>query len=175
VSRRLLILACSQKKRAVPEDQETQAIQLYNGPLWQTLRTVDPQRKKAVPLFFSARYGLRDAACFIRPYDEQLTPESAQAAIARGLYGRLPARAPLLGYTFAASAIFCNANRKKPFTEICLVGGHLYLEVMRELVRLAQADIPEYVSRDAPVLEINGPIGIMRQRLRAWLDERRAK
>jgi hypothetical protein len=69
-------------------------------------------------------------------------------------------------------------NMPQPFTEVCIVGGHLYLDVMRHLVAEFrkqhwngfEMDGP-WVTQDAPLVEINGPIGIMRQQLRAWLDK----
>lgn len=57
-----------------------------------------------------------------------------------------------------------------PFSEVALVGGHLYLDVMRHLVDLFR--IRGFVVRDVRITEINGAIGLMRRDLRRWLDGR---
>jgi hypothetical protein len=56
---------------------------------------------------------------------------------------------------------------RAPFHEIALVGGRPYLRVMRAL--LAGFAEAELLSRDIEIVEINGPIGLMRQHLRRWL------
>lgn len=58
----------------------------------------------------------------------------------------------------------------EPSIHVALVGGHLYLAVMRAL--LAGFVGMGCVLPDARIAEINGPIGVMRRRLRAWLDGR---
>ena len=58
---------------------------------------------------------------------------------------------------------------RSPFTEVALVGGNLYLDVMRHFVGLFREG--RYVTADARVVEINGPIGLMRRELREWLDQ----
>lgn len=57
---------------------------------------------------------------------------------------------------------------RKPFVEICLVGGALYLDVMRHFVELFQED--GFVRGSAPVTEICAKIGIMRQKMTIWLN-----
>lgn len=56
----------------------------------------------------------------------------------------------------------------EPFDEVALVGGELYLRVMRAM--LGGFRDMRCVTPDATLTEINGPIGIMRRRLRAWLN-----
>jgi hypothetical protein len=55
----------------------------------------------------------------------------------------------------------------EPMDDVALVGGHLYLTVMRSL--LEGFISMGCVSAGARVIEINGPIGRMRQELRRWL------
>jgi hypothetical protein len=59
-------------------------------------------------------------------------------------------------------------SRKHVLRDVALVGGHLYLDVMRHLVGLFHAG--GYVAADAQMTEINGPIGLMRRDLRLWLE-----
>jgi hypothetical protein len=57
---RLLIMACSATKRHDAGDMP--AIDRYIGPLWQTLRSVDPTGKLAKVAFLSAKFGFRRAS-----------------------------------------------------------------------------------------------------------------
>ncbi|NRP76121.1 hypothetical protein ILFOPFJJ_07045 [Ensifer psoraleae] len=106
---RLLILGCSATKR--PDPGYMPAIYRYDGALWQTLRVTDPRGSTAWVAFLSAHYGFQDAAVPIADYNARLTidtgmhPGAEIASMSR--YGRAP----------------CH--------DIALVGGHLYLDVMR--------------------------------------------
>ena len=56
----------------------------------------------------------------------------------------------------------------RPFTDVAIVGGHIYLKVMKSF--LAAFRDRGYVAAHASVTEINAPIGIMRQQMRIWLN-----
>ena len=170
---RLLVLACSATKTDSPG--RIPALERYNGPLWQTLRTVDPDSSLASVASLSARYGFRDVRDPIADYNMRLTPSFAQTMIAGGVDARWPAspwarsRTPRMPIGDHAG---CHISRitdygDRPVTEVALVGGHLYLEVMRTLVIGFQQ--MRCVTLRASVIEINGPIGRMRQELRSWL------
>lgn len=58
---------------------------------------------------------------------------------------------------------------REPFGDVALVGGGLYITVMRAL--LSEFQRMGYVLFDGYVTTINGPIGRMRQNLRQWLIE----
>ncbi|MCW8060489.1 hypothetical protein [Agrobacterium tumefaciens] len=169
---RLLILACSATKRLDPGYMP--AIERYNGPLWQTLRTVDPDGSKAMVAFLSARYGFRDARDTIEPYDGRLTEDIASAMKTGGLGTRWPRpktqrRVMPSGDHPGMHINSLSEGRRKPFADVALVGGSLYLEVMRYFVELFRDR--GHVTGNARVTEINGPIGRMRRDLRLWLDE----
>jgi hypothetical protein len=169
-ARRLLILACSGRKRG--DEGRIPARERYDGPLWQTLRTVDPNGHLAEVAFVSARLGFRCAATEIEDYDARLTPELARRMIEGGMATRWP-RPPSPdrpdnfgihpGHEIASMARYGEA----PFTEVALAGGGLYRTVMRAFVEGFRA--MGCVTTEACVVEINGPIGRMRQELRAWL------
>lgn len=167
---RLLILACSATKRDGPKYMP--AIERYDGPLWRTLRTVDPDGRLAKIAFLSAHFGFRSADTPIEIYDTRMTEDIAAAIKAGGLGTRWPRpktqRRVLpsgehAGMHIAAITQFGRA----PFVEVALVGGQLYLDVMREFVTLFRDG--GYLKADAAITEINGPIGRMRQDLRLWL------
>ena len=170
-SRRLLILSCSMTKHDGP--QYMPARDRYDGPLWRTLRHVDPDEQKAQVAFLSAEYGFREARTTIENYDRRMTPEIAAAMKAGGLGTRWPRpktqrRAMPSGKHPGMHIASMTERGRKPFVEVCLVGGALYLDVMQHFVDLFQED--GFVTGSAPVTEICAPIGIMRQQMRIWLN-----
>ncbi len=150
--RRLLILACSATKRHDPGLMP--ARMRYDGPLWRTLRAVDPHGQTASVAFLSAEFGLGCAATPIPTYDTRLTPAGAPALIARAALS-----------STADMRALCLAGL--PYDEVALVGGRLYLQVMHAIA--AELRARGAIASCARVIEINGPIGAMRARLRAWL------
>ena len=60
------------------------------------------------------------------------------------------------------------AHGRYPFSEVALVGGHLYLDVMRHLVDLFR--LRGFVVGNVRITQINGSIGLMRRDLRSWLE-----
>lgn len=174
--RRLLILACSARKRA--DAVRMPARERYDGPLWQTLRAVDPEGRLAEVAFLSARFGFRCAATEIANYDARLTPELARRMIEGGTGMRWPRpsspnrpdnRGVHPGHEIASLARYGEAA----FTDVAMAGGALYLTVMRAFVVGFRA--MGCVTADARVREINGPTGRMRQDLREWLTRPRAR
>lgn len=170
-SSRLLIFACSARKRA--GSRYMPAIERYDGPLWQTLRHADPDGTKARIACLSAHYGFRDARTPIEAYDKRMTEETAAAMKAGGLGTRWPRPRTQRrvmpdgehpGWHIASLTDY----GQRPFCEVALVGGHLYLDVMRHFVSLFRDG--GHVTADAAITEINGPIGRMRHDLRVWLD-----
>jgi hypothetical protein len=173
---RLLILACSASKRHDPGWMP--AWDRYDGPLWQTWRTVDPDRRLARVGFLSARYGFRAGDSPIEDYDARLTPDLAERMIAGGMTTRWPrppsVRKPDTYGSHAGCEIASLAyHGSRPFTDIALVGGGLYLKVMRAFLDGFRE--MRCITPDAEITEINAGIGVMRQRLRAWLEEGRGR
>lgn len=172
---RLLILACSATKRRDPG--WIPAHERYDGPLWQTWRTADPDRRLARVGFLSARYGFRAVDSPIEDYDARLTPNLAERMIAGGMTTRWPRPpSPNKPDNYGShpgceiASLACHGAR--PFTDVALVGGGLYLQVMRAF--LGGFREMRCVTPDARITEINAGIGVMRARLRAWLEEGRA-
>ena len=173
---RLVILACSATKRHDPG--WLPAGERYDGSLWQTWRNVDPQRRLARAGFLSARYGFGAADRPTEDYDARLTPDLARRMIASGMDMRWPRppspRKPDTYGSAAGSEIAGLAGHgTRPFTDIELVGGGLYLEVMRAF--LAGFREMRCITPDAEVTEINAGIGVMRARLREWLEAGRGR
>ena len=168
---RLLILACSATKRTGPKWMP--ARDRNDGPLWRSLRHIDRDGRKAKVVFLSARYGFRTADTPIEFYEARLTPDLAGRMIAGGMTTRWP-RPPSPrkpenhGMHPGAEIASLSRYGREPFDDIALVGGRLYLEVMRAM--LAGFREMGAVTPAAVVIEINGPIGAMRRHLRAWLN-----
>lgn len=169
---RLLILACSATKRS--DEGRISARDRYDGPLWQTLRTVDPDGRLATTAFLSAQYGFGAASKAIKNYNTRLTPTLAAAMIAGGMTTRWPrppsARRPDTFGDHPGCEIYALTDSGRiQFSEVCLVGGGIYLEVMRSFVDGFKG--LKCLPRDVSIIEINGPIGKMRQSLRSWLEQ----
>ncbi|MCP4560161.1 MAG: hypothetical protein GY873_09070 [Bosea sp.] len=170
-SSRLLVLACSATKR--DGQSYMPAIQRYDGPLWQTLRAVDPYGEKAKVAFLSAHLGFCAASSPIESYNALMSDQMAAAMKAGDLGTRWPRpdnqqRGMPSGEHPGVHIASLTSHKRCPFSDVALAGGHLYLDVMRHLVDLFR--IGGYVVGDAQVCEINGPIGQMRRDLRLWLD-----
>lgn len=168
---RLLILSCSMTKRDGPKYMP--ACDRYDGPLWTTLRHVDPNGTKARVAFLSAHYGFREASTPIETYDTRMTPEIAAAMKAGGIVTRwhrprAQRRAVPSGEHAGMHIGSMTSSRHRPFVDVCLVGGAVYLDVMLHVVDLFRED--GHVTGSAPVTEICGPIGIMRKQMAAWLN-----
>ncbi|MGE3874865.1 MAG: hypothetical protein AB7F74_18085 [Parvibaculaceae bacterium] len=171
---RLLILACSARKR--PDPGRIPARDRYDGPLWRTLRVTDRNGVLAKVGFLSARFGFRGDDTPIENYDARLTRELADRMIAGGMITRWPRppspnRPDNCGMHPGAEIASLSLIRggRVPFRDVALVGGALYVEVMRAFVAGFQG--MGCVAEDARVIEISAPIGIMRQRMAVWLKE----
>lgn len=172
MKRRLLILACSATKRTSHDWMP--ARDRYDGPLWKTLRAADPAGQKATTAFLSARYGFGSADTPIQDYNLRLTADLAARMIEGGVNTRWPRPpSPRDPDTFGDSAAVAIVSMSRfgdaPFDEVALVGGLLYLTVMR-------AFIPDFIRlggirADAPIVEINNTIGLLRHGMRCWLNK----
>jgi len=154
---RLLVMACSATKssHALP----LAAIDRYTGPIWGTWRAVDPAQHLAHVTVLSAEHGWIDGREPIVNYNRKLDNVRGRELIQRGV-------------TVETVAMLSEASGygSRPFIEVCIVGGHYYQAVARELVDLANsAMLPELFTPGFRIVEICDQIGFMRQKLRAWL------
>lgn len=154
---RLLVMACSATKssHALPMP----AVDRYTGPIWGTWRAVDPAQHLAHVTVLSAEHGWIDGRESICNYNRKMDNVRGRELIQRGV-------------TVETVAMLSEASGygRRPFTEVCIVGGHYYQAVARELVDLANsAMFPELFTPGFRIVEICDQIGFMRQKLRAWL------
>jgi hypothetical protein len=90
--------------------------------------------------FLSARNGFREAITPIADYDARLTPDLAARMIAGGMTTRwprppLPQRPDNYGMHPGAEIASMSSYCRRPFDDVALVGGHLYLDVMRAFLK----------------------------------------
>jgi hypothetical protein len=163
-ARRLVILACSATKTAAAGD--VAARDRYNGPLWQTLRAADPTGSRTRVAFVSAQFGFRAAETRIPNYELRLTRERAAAMIAGGISRRWPD--DNAGENAGAAIARLVELAHGPFDDLALVGGWLYLCVMRSFV--ADFRAIGCVAEGARIREVRDSIGYMRRALREWIE-----
>jgi hypothetical protein len=142
VARRLLVLACSARKRM--EAGLLPAVDRYDGPAFRVLRkalanTDDPPDV----LILSARYGLIPADREIPDYDQKLSPDDAEAL--------RPGILRVLGEVLAGRA----------YAEAAFCLGRDY--------RRAVAGHEEVVPAGVAVVRITGGQGTRLRNLRSWL------
>ena len=155
---RLLIMACSATKHEA--DFPISARNRYTGPVWQTLKAADPTGELAHVTVLSAKHGWIDGSDLIENYDQKMSSERGRELLEQGL--SIETRCLL--------AELSGHGRAK-FDEVCIVGGHLYQGVARELVREAMETMYHApFTADVRITEICDEIGYMRQQLRAWLN-----
>ncbi len=163
----------------------------YQGPLWQTLRAADPDGVRAFVCFLSARSGLGDARDLLPRCDRVLTDADAGRMVSAATWTCYPELPQSSRMTMAAklrvahqhgplrsrSGVLTRLARElgQPFRAVVICGGH-------RCVRVASSWLPDFramrqLAADAPVTSakpevcasVNGPIGIMRAKLRAWI------
>ena len=147
MTRRLLILKCSARKRG--EGEPIPAIERYDGPLWQVLRSF----ARAQPLFaadldvyvLSAAFGLIPASQPIPLYDQTMAPERADEL------------RPVVLERFRVLVA-------DSYRDLCLGLSQRYLRAMLGWETL----IPPGVA----VTLTDGPMGTKLGQLRAWLEGR---
>lgn len=142
---RLLILKCSSRKRG--GDDLLPAIDRYDGPLWQVLRSrirERPSLAEDVDIYvLSAAFGLISAITPIPWYDQTMAPERAEALRPEALRD---------------FAVLMEHN----YNALCVGLSKRYLHAM-----LGWEDL---VPPDTAVTVTDGPMGTKLGQLRAWLE-----
>lgn len=150
---RLLILACSQRKRPIRE-RLLAPIDLYDGPAWRTVRAyrgLDGRHDlNLTVLALSAKYGIVHASDEeIWWYEEKLTRQKAFDTV----WTQASVVAPL---EMHLAQIFL-------LERVCICGGALYRHA------LAGVTWPEHLA----VLTTSGGIGAQLGQLKTWLHTAR--
>src|SRR3546814_19400613 len=111
------------------------AIDRYDGPIRQTLRVVNPDRRLTRVAVLSARYGFRDATAPVEDYDTRLTRDFMERMIAGGLTTRWPRPPSSRKHaTYGDDAAFpittLSNHGPRPFTDTALVSRNPYPTVI---------------------------------------------
>ena len=155
---RLLILACSQRKKASRE--RLPAIERYDGPAFRVLRKYLRQRQLPPKiLILSAKYGLIDAETSIAYYDFRMTETTAEklrpAVLARlrqvARTGRIHSVGLCLGREYMHAVRGFEAQLLAD-TAVDIIGGGLGLRLTR---------LREWLNRAGPTIaaESRGRLG----------------
>lgn len=142
---RLLIAQCGEGKLTTP----ARGVDLYTGPLWQSIRThwhTPDGRERCRIAVLSAEYGLYPGKHIREPYDRKMTAERA-AEIGR--------------WTMPHFNLF------EGIQEVCIVGGNVYAGLGGQIV--GSASKAGHLPRGYHLTVIVDEIGLMRQRMNAWL------
>lgn len=188
----LILMACSATKRALSEGQTLPLMELYDGPMWRTLRahlgdwfvsSKHPSPAAYQVVVLSGRYGIVDAQTYSPAYEAKLSATKADALIRAGLFerqdwfGELDGRGGLaaspLSYMQCHTTSVKSPQRLKrmPWRAVIVAGGGDYRRVF--LALLAQLRDRGDVSPKACVLVTQGGIGQQRAQLGAWIDRLR--
>jgi len=163
----LILMACSGTKR--PDGRKSQpAHTLYDGPLWQTLKTHKP---KSLPwsnvLVLSALYGVIRSTDGIGPYNVKMTPAKADLLCERGAYGKNDHIGTLKWLPPGPSPFDLACEGTKPYDEVIVAASGDYWRVFsRFLPVFTHMGV---VREDAVVRATKGGIGEQRQQLGEWL------
>lgn len=108
---RLLLIACSQRKRQDPE--LLPAIERYDGPAFRVVRRYLRGNPSLPPRLYilSAKYGLIEGETLIHSYDLILTPDRAQSLAPQvaSKFARVVAKAPCTHIFLALSQRYLSA------------------------------------------------------------------
>lgn len=145
----LILMPCGASKAPTARA----AMDLYTGPLWQTLRThgQDVLSRDNTDLWIlSAEHGLIDATEQVAPYDRMMDVE------------RVETLTPLVD-----AWVDSQATKPQAYGAVLYAGGHLYRGLMERAVRRLIA--AKALTLGAMVVEVHGQIGEQRARLAAAL------
>lgn len=154
----LVLMACGGKKL----DRPAPLVELYRGPMWQTLR----QHRDAVPLdnvaVLSGGVGFLNVQAVVAPYEARLTRQLADHALALGAL-----HAPV--GTGASPLVEAGSGRRRaPYRAVIVAGAGEYARVLAAYVEAFKQF--GLVCPAAPVLQVRGGIGQQRQQLGQWLQ-----
>lgn len=182
----LILMACSATKRQLAEGQELPLIDLYEGPMWQSLRThlgdeyqpagvYHTRRYNVVVL--SGKYGIIGASSYSKNYEARLSEQRANNLISMGLLERqtwfgeldIPTVTPLCELTCPTTRINSpEPLRRLPWKGVIVAGGSDYRRAFMALLK----QLMQYgdVDPNACILATHGGIGEQRSQLGRWVS-----
>lgn len=170
----LILMACSGKKKPLAPGAVMPLIDLYDGPMWQTLRTHLADRHAHV-VVLSGRYGFTSAYSHLPTYEAKLTSQKADHLIARGLDGKQDRfgelkhvldTSPLCAMIRPGFAMKSNPDRA--WRGVIAAGGGEYRRVFEYMIGAMK--VSGEIAPDALVLMTRGGIGEQRSQLGRWVS-----
>lgn len=183
----LILMACSQTKKALPVGRSSMPlIDMYDGPMWQSLRTHLGREyqpcgvyhvKRYNVVVLSGKFGITSSSAHWAPYEARLSPQRADQLISRGLlerqdwFGELKdvlTTTPLADLKCPTTRIGSpEPLRCLPWRGVIVAGGGDYRRAfMALLLQLQQCG---HVADDAQILSTHGGIGEQRAQLGRWV------
>lgn len=185
----LLLMACSGVKKVVANQAEMPLFELYDGPMWRTLRSklraanqlADESERRCRVVVLSGRYGIVEASMNSPIYEAKLTAHKADALIRAGLFakqdwfGELNGKHGLAGSPYCALAARTTdvrspePLRRLPWSLVIVAAGGEYRRVYASM--LDQLRENGDLAKDARTLWTRGGIGQQRAQLGAWIEQ----
>lgn len=176
----LVCLACSDTKKF--EDRKTEGdpwteqwINIYDGPMWQTLRTHMGEIDAGQVLVLSGKHRWTTGNTQGRPYDERISREKVDELIALGLEGQRTVhithtRGQVSKHASPGQLTYSITDHgKKPFKNVIIAGGDVYRRGFHAIVtQMVESGV---VAPDAAIRTTTGGIGEQRKQLGQWLQE----
>jgi hypothetical protein len=181
----LILMACSATKRALADGQTLPLIDLYDGPMWQSLRlhlgdeyqpdgVYRARRYNVVVL--SGKFGIIGASAHCKTYEARLSEQRANELISMGLLERqtwfgelkIPTVAPLCELKCPTTRINSTEPlRRLPWKGVIVAGGgdyrRAFMALLKQLMQYGDVD------PDARILATHGGIGEQRSQLGQWV------
>jgi len=146
----LVLIACGAKKK---EDGKAHSLyNLYEGPMWQTLRLNIGDIPKENVIVLSAYHGLSRSDKYSKAYDEQLTPKRADEIIGNGI------RTEISSFL-----------KGKEFDSVIIAGSGEYRRVFYQIANRMKAR--GNILPDAMIAETTGGIGEQRGQFGDYLNQ----
>lgn len=164
----LVLMACSATK-ADTGGKRVDVFDLYDGPMWQTLRTHLGKVPRENVYILSGKHGFISTVAMSEPYEEKISAGKVDTLLERGIgeqqvIGGTAAK-PTLGQTPLAVLL---AKRVK-WEAVIIAGSGEYRRAFDGLVN--QFKEQGQILADAPVVAVQGAIGVQRKMLGEFLAQ----
>lgn len=175
----LILMACSQTKKAMPTGWDAvPLIDLYDGPMWRSLRThlgcayqpaqaFEAQRHIHHVVVLSGKFGITSASVQHSPYEGRLSTQRADELIRRGLLGEAGRGLAMTPLSYMACPYAAVPQRRRPWQGVIIGAGGDYRRVFMALLRQLQQC--GHLASDVAILATRGGIGAQRSQLGRWV------
>jgi hypothetical protein len=169
----LILMACCATKAAGAPGKPMPLHELYEGPLWQTLREHAGKVEISRTIVLSAKHAWASAGLMSEPYEQRLSRQRADELISRGILWQPDIPGARRNTINTSNSFFQQVQSqsqygKRPFKNVIIVGSGDYARVFNAAV--AQLDEMGYLDAQAAIVRTEGGIGTQRKQLREFLE-----